>query len=166
MIPTSDGSSGQKIFAEMDDDTRQILEAAISSAINIAVELAAQASLIAVPDKQTEIMAKINDTLPSIVNTAMDSAASVLATRSVEAAQGHPQGHYGTAGVIALGAAAASGIGISGVRHELYHAGSVLGDVQALASGNPSKIVRRAGQHVFWRLFGKAGRGIFRAIGG
>ena len=35
-----------------------------------------------------------------------------------------------------------------------------------VASGNPEKIVRRAGQHVFWRMFGNAGRSIFRKISG
>ena len=60
-------------------------------------------------------------------------------------------GHYGDASVK-----------ISKIRKTLYRTASELGDVQAVASGNPEKIVERAENKLIWRGFGK----LFRTFRG
>lgn len=152
----TDGSAAKARFATMDAKTAEILREMISAAINTGVEMTAQAVFDVVPDKIRPISDAIDAALPGIVSTAMDAATSPLGSPgSANAVEG-----------IALGAAVAGGLRLASVRHDLYRAGSVLGDAEAIASGSPRLIVRRIGQHVFWRAFGRLGRAIFRGIGG
>jgi len=53
------------------------------------------------------------------------------------------------------GSVAGGGEPMSWARRSLYHAARVLGDVDALASGNPKRILRRAKNKLLGRLLGK-----------
>lgn len=44
---------------------------------------------------------------------------------------------------------------ISKVRRSLYRTASALGDVEAVASDNPKRMVERAENKMIWRGFGK-----------
>lgn len=128
----------------------------ISAGINTGVEMAAQAATDAAPDRVRAICDRLDALLPDIVNTAMDAATAALPiddARNIGAAVA-----VGAAGAIAAGAS------LGKVRHTMYRAGSVLGDAEAIASGNPQRVVRRIGQHIFWRAFGRAGRALFKGI--
>ncbi len=160
MIPTSDGSRAKTFFAGMDARAAQALRDAIIAAVAKASELATEAAALAAPDKQDAILTAVQDNAAPIESTALDAAADVLGQHSM---QGVDVGAALAAGTVA---AVAGGMTIGKVRGAMYRGGSVLGDVEAVASGDPEKIVRRGAQHVFWRAFGKAGRSIFRKIGG
>lgn len=47
---------------------------------------------------------------------------------------------------------------ISGFRRGLYRSASVMGDVQAAASGSPTKVVKRVVRKTVWRLFARSMR--------
>lgn len=160
MIPTSDGSRARALFAHLETGAAQALHSALVAAIAKASELATEAAVLIAPDKQDAILTAVQDYAAPIDSTALDVAADILAAY-------HAPGKPNIGAAIAAGTAAAlaSGVSIGKVRGEMYRDGSVLGDVEAVASGNPEKIVRRGAQHVFWRAFGKLGRSIFRAIG-
>lgn len=51
---------------------------------------------------------------------------------------------------------------INKTRRKLYRTASILGDINALASGNPKKIAKRFGRKFLGRKSGKIIRGIFR----
>lgn len=51
---------------------------------------------------------------------------------------------------------------LSKVRRSLYWTASKLGDVEAIASGKPRRIVERAENKMIWRGFGK----LFRSLRG
>lgn len=51
---------------------------------------------------------------------------------------------------------------INKLRRTLYRTASILGDVNALASGNPKKIAKRLGRKITGRISGKTIRRIFR----
>ena len=140
MIPRTDGSRAEKLFASLNPATAAMLREAIVEAIASAATLATESAGMAAPDRQDAILTAAESNVASIEMTALDVAAAVL---SQHAAQ-HPKGP-GVGAVIAAGAlgAAASGVSIGKVRGGLYRAGSVLGDVEAVGSGNPAKIVRR-----------------------
>ena len=161
MIPTSDGSRAKALFAHMDSATAQALRSAIIAAIAKASELATEAAALAAPEKQDAILTAVQDNAAPIESTALDAAADVLGDF-------HAPGKSNIGAALAAGTAAAvaGGVSLGKVRGDMYRAGSVLGDVEAVASGDPEKIVRRGAQHVFWRAFGRAGRAIFRGIGG
>ena len=156
LLPTSDGSKAKAVFLSNGSDGERA-EHCTEAAMNMAIKMTMCIAMDALPpDVQTNIRTKIDAHLAAIVNTSMDAAADAYSS-----------GTTATAAAVGAGVAAAvAATSIGRVRHALYRSGSVLGDVEAVASGNPEKIVRRVGQHVFWRAFGKLGRGIFRGIGG
>ena len=47
------------------------------------------------------------------------------------------------------------------VRSGAYKVGRVLGDVQAVTSGDPVKMAKRVGRTFAWRTFGKGMRKLF-----
>ena len=51
---------------------------------------------------------------------------------------------------------------INKIRRKLYRSASILGDVNAIISGNPKKIAKRFGRKVLGRHMGKGIRRIFR----
>lgn len=51
---------------------------------------------------------------------------------------------------------------ISRIRRLLYRSGSVLGDVEAVASGKPDRMIKRVIRKELYRDMGRAIRGIFR----
>lgn len=51
---------------------------------------------------------------------------------------------------------------INKTRRKLYRTASILGDLNAIASGNPKKIAKRFGRKTFGRKSGKMIRKIFR----
>lgn len=159
MIPTTDGSRFTAMSAKMDPQSAAALRSAVIAAIAKASELTVEVAVLAAARK-LDVIDETKHNIPAIENTALDAFADALAA---SAPSGVDVGAAIAAGAIG---AAAAGVSIGKVRGEMYHAGSVLGDVEAVASGNPEKIVRRAGQHVFWRMFGNAGRSIFRKISG
>ncbi|MHB8433252.1 MAG: hypothetical protein ACYDCA_06585 [Candidatus Tyrphobacter sp.] len=161
MIPTSDGSRAKELFARIEPKAAGALHDALAAAIAKASEITAEAAALAAPDKADAILQAVQDNVTPIENTALDAAADVLAAQAP-----HGEANIGAAIAAGTAAAVAGGMTLGKVRGDMYHAGSVLGDVEAVASGNPEKIVRRGAQHIFWRAFGKAGRGIFRKIGG
>lgn len=163
MIPRTDGSAAKAYFAHLAPDTAEALREAIVEAIAKCAVLATEAAVLAAPQSQETILQAAERNVAPIENTALDVAASVLAKHWPPAKGGPNIGAAIAAGTVG---AVAAGVSIGKVRGSMYRAGSVLGDVEAAASGNPAKVVRRAGQHVFWRAFGKLGRGIFRGIGG
>jgi hypothetical protein len=168
MIPTSDGSRAKAALARMNPKAAAALREALVAAIAKASELAAEACALSVQKhlaagvaiSANDVIDAVTENTAPIESTALDAAADVL---SAHEAQGVDVGTAIAAGTVA---AVAGGASLGKVRGEVYHAGSVLGDVEAVASGSPEKIVRRGAQHAFWRAFGKAGRGIFRKIGG
>lgn len=155
MTQTTDGKAAEAYFSRLDPAIAGLLRAAIVAAIAKSSALTAQTAVLrahASPELIDEITAEI----PSIENTALDAAIGVLE-------QPHGASPASVVGALAAGTAGAlaSGVTIGKVRGELYHAGSVLGDVEAIASGNPRTVVRRGIQHVFWHSFGRAGRSLF-----
>lgn len=180
MIPTSDGKAAQAFFANLEPETAQVLRSAIQAAIAKSSELTAEVSglgairaakiLDGLSDEQQAGIAKnavkaVDDNIVPIEDTAMDAAVAVFAAHPHQLRK-VKEAISGPAAAVVAGAAITGGLTAGKVRHDLYHAGSLIGDAEAIASGNPEKIVRRAGQHIFWRAFGKLGRGIFRGIGG
>lgn len=159
MIPTSDGSRAKALFASMDPQAAAALRAAIVAAIARSSSLTAEVAVVA-KARNLDMVHEVQRNVLPIENTSLDAAADVLAQHSA------PVSSIGAALAAGAAGAMAAGVSVGKVRGELYHAGSMLGDAEALASGNPRKIVRRGMQHVFWRAFGKAGRSIFRGIGG
>ncbi len=159
MIPITDGSRAKAYLARLNPKAADALRGALVAAIAKASELTAEVAVLAA-QKQLDVLDEVQNNAAPIESTALDAAADVLGQH---AAQGVDVGAALAAGTVA---AVASGMTIGKVRGDMYHAGSVLGDVEAVASGNPEKIVRRGAQHVFWRAVGKAGRGVFRKIGG
>jgi hypothetical protein len=159
MIPTSDGSRAQALFSKMDPKAAEALRVALVAAIAKAAELCAEVGVLA-PQRGLDVIEETQRNATPIENTAMDVFADTLAVHSEHVVD------VGAAIAAGTVAAVAGGVSLGKVRHAAYRAGSVLGDVEAVASGNPEKIVRRGVQHVFWRAFGKAGRSIFRMIGG
>ncbi|MHB8355061.1 MAG: hypothetical protein ACYDDQ_00010 [Vulcanimicrobiaceae bacterium] len=157
MIPTTDGSAAKALFAHIEPKTAVALRNVLAAAIAKASELGA----LAVSEKQGAILTTVQENAAPIESTALDAAAHALAAH-------FPPGvpNIGAALAAATIGSIAAGASISKARGEMYHASSVLGDVEAVASGNPEKVIRRAAQHVFWRAFGNAGRSIFRRIGG
>lgn len=162
MIPTSDGSRAKALFARLDATTASTLREALVVAIARAVTLATEAAVLAAPDRQEAILRAAEGNVEPIESTALDVAADVFAKHAAQ----HPGMNVGAAIAAGTVGAAVAGVSIGKVRGGLYHAGSVLGDVEAVASGKPEKMLRRVGQHAFWHQFGKLGRGIFRGIGG
>jgi hypothetical protein len=175
MISTSDGSRAKAFFSAMDPKAGQILQSAIVAAISKTAALSGEAAALAASEvakklyslsqEQQNVFANnavkaISDNVTVIECTALDAAADALAKSKVEGID--------IAAVIAAGTAVAvaGGASIPKLRRAAYRAGSVLGDVEAIASGDPKKIVRRGVQHTFWRSFGRVGRSIFRGIGG
>lgn len=163
MIPTSDGSRAKALFARFDALTASTLRAALEAAIAKASVLTTEAAALAALDKQDAILEAVQANIVPIKSTALDAAADIFAR---DAAQAHGPSDISTAIAAGTVGALAAGASLGNVRGKMYRAGSVLGDVEAVASGDPRKIVRRVGQHVFWRAFGSLGRGIFRGIGG
>lgn len=159
MIPTSDGSRAKTLFARMDPKAAEALRTAIVAAISKTAELCAEVGVLA-SKQDLDIIDETQRNADPIENTALDAFADVLAQPQDA---GVDVGAAIAAGTVA---AVAGGVSIGKVRHDIYRAGSVLGDVEAVASGDPEKIVRRGVQHVFWRVFGRLGRSIFRDIGG
>jgi hypothetical protein len=51
---------------------------------------------------------------------------------------------------------------MSKIRRATYRAGSVLGDVEALASGSPAKIGKRIIRKTIWKAWGKFARSALR----
>ncbi len=168
MIPISDGSRAKAYFARMNPKAAAALRNAIVAALAKASELSAEACAVSVQKHldagiavvADDVVTAVQENEAPIASTALDAAADALSQQS---SQGVDVGVAIAAGTVA---AVAGGMTIGKVRGDMYHAGSVLGDVEAVASGNPEKIVRRGAQHVFWRAVGKAGRGVFRKIGG
>lgn len=180
MIPTSDGSTARAFFAHLDAEAASVLQSAIQKAIAKATELAAEAAglgalkaakiLDHLTDEQAQAIMQnavkaIDDNIEPIEDTALDAAVAVFAQHPAQIRK-IEQTVSGAAAAVVAGAALTGGLSVGKVRHDLYRAGSILGDVEAVASGNPRRIARRVGQHVFWRAFGKLGRSIFRGIGG
>ena len=160
MIPTSDGSRWKAFLSKMDPKAAEALRSAIVAAISKTAELCAEVGVLA-SERKLDIIDETQRNATPIESTALDVAADVLA--SAHADHGVD---VGAAIAAATASVVASGVSIGKVRGDLYRAGSVIGDVEAVASGNPEKIVRRAEQHFFWRFFGRLGRSIFRGIGG
>jgi hypothetical protein len=159
MIPTSDGSKANALFAKMDPKIAAALRAAVIEAVAKSSELTCEVAVLAA-EKKLDVVDEAQRNITPIENTALDAFADTFAANA-------PHGvDVGAAIAAGTAAALAGGVSIGKVRGDMYHAGSVLGDVEAVASGNPEKIVRRGAQHVFWRAFGRAGRSIFRKIGG
>jgi|GEM_PF-1880720 len=175
MTPLSDGSRWKALAGKMDPKAAEALQSALVEAISVSVEVSSEAAELAVsmaakqlyslPEEQQKVLAgnavkAVNDNLVAIANTALDAFADSLA-------QAHTAGvDVGAAIAAASAGAVLGGASLGKVRHAAYRAGSVIGDVEAVASGDPKKIVRRAEQHIFWRAFGKLGRSLFRNIGG
>ncbi len=158
MIPTSDGSRAAGVFAKLDPHVAATLRAALTAAIAKTAELGAEVGVVC-KERNLDVIAVMQKNVTPIENTALDAAADVLADAWFSSGNAIPQ-------VAALGAVAAGVASTGSIRGGLYRAGSILGDAEAVASGNPEKIVRRGAQHVFWRAFGNAGRAIFRGFGG
>jgi len=163
MIPTSDGSRAKAFFQKLPAAEAAAIREAVVAAIAKTAELSAEIGILA-SQKGLDIITQTQNNAAVVESTALDVAADVLAShwharRAPGASVDGEAAALGAAGV-------AAGMSVGSVRHDLYRAGSILGDAEAIASGSPEKIVRRAGQHVFWRAFGKIGRGIFRGIGG
>jgi len=166
ILPTSDGSKAKATFQNSGLDGERAAKTA-EAAMNSAITMVMYIAMDGLPaDIQTRIKANVNKDLEIVVNTSMDLAAKAYlqAPAPPVSSPPHPSSAPGIATATIAGLAGGASVGA--VRHDLYRAGSILGDAEAIASGNPEKIVRRAGQHVFWRAFGKLGRGIFRGIGG
>ncbi len=166
ILPTSDGSKAKSIFLNAGLDGDRAVKCA-DAAMNSAIKMVLYLAMDGLPaDIEAKITANVNKHLDVVVNTSLDLAATayVQATPPAPPRPASPPSAPGIAAASAAGLAAGASIGA--VRHDLYRAGSVLGDAEAIASGNPERIARRAAQHVFWRAFGKLGRGIFRGIGG
>jgi len=53
---------------------------------------------------------------------------------------------------------------VAQLRHELYHAASILGTAQAIASGDPVKIERRAVSIMLWRIIGRCFRALWHLL--
>jgi hypothetical protein len=51
------------------------------------------------------------------------------------------------------------------LRRSLYRSASLLGDIEALASGSPTKIMKRAARKRVWRMAGGATRRGSKQIG-
>ena len=134
---------------------------ALTAAIAKVSELATEAAALAAPEKQDAILRAVQHNTAPIESTALDAAANALAAHVSAGGM-----NLGAALAAATIGSMAAGASIGKVRGEMYHAGGVLGDVEAVASGNPEKVIRRGAQHVFWRAFGNAGRSIFRRIAG
>lgn len=157
MIPITDGSKADAFFNASKDG--HIVREAIVAAIARGSTLATQLAALAVPGEMEgavvdAVQAKVQD----IDNTALDAAVDVLISHYQPANDGS------LAGIAAAGAMLLAGGKWGAARHDLYRAGAMLGDAEAIASGNPEQIARRAGQHVFWRAFGRLGRAIFRKL--
>lgn len=180
MIPTTDGSAASAFFERLDPETADILRRAINAAIAKASELTSEAAglgtlkaakvLDHLTDEQAEAIMQnavkaVDDNVRWIESTAIDTAVAVFAQHPAQIRK-IEQTISGPAAAVVAGAALTGGLSVGKARHDLYRAGSLLGDAEAIASGNPQRIVRRVGQHVFWRAFGKLGRAIFRGIGG
>jgi hypothetical protein len=159
MIPTSDGSRFNALLSKMDPKAAEALRSALVAAIAKASELCAEVGVLA-SARGLDIIEETGRNATVIENTAQDVFADVLSSHAEQGVD------VGAAIAAASMGAVAGGVSLGKVRHAAYRAGSVLGDVEAIASGNPEKIVRRGMQHIFWRAFGKAGRSIFRIIGG
>jgi hypothetical protein len=52
---------------------------------------------------------------------------------------------------------AVQGDPLMGLRRNLYRSARVLGDIEAVASGNPKRVERRAGNKLIGRALGRAG---------
>ena len=166
-IPITDGTKAKRLFTTSGAEgemAAQIAEKAMHTALEMTLLIAMNGRA---PDVQSSLAAAVNEHLEAIVNTSMDAAADAFtAGRTAIASQQSPHAAATEAAIGAGVAAASAATSIGRVRHALYRGGSVLGDVEAVASGNPERMVRRAEQHVFWRAFGRVGRGLFRGIGG
>ena len=156
ILPTSDGSKAKAIFLHSGPDGERAERTALA-AMNSAIKMVLYLAMDGMPaDIETRIKANVNKNLEIVVSTSLDCTATAYGPV--------PQSAPAVAAATVAGLAAGASVGK--VRHDLYRAGSLLGDAEAIASGNPEKMARRAGQHIFWRAFGKLGRGIFRGIGG
>jgi hypothetical protein len=132
----------------MDPRAATALRAALVAAIAKASELATEACALSVQKhlaagvaiSANDVIDAVAENTAPIESTALDAAADVL---NAQAAQGVDVGAAIAAGTVA---AVAGGMTLGKARGEVYHAGSVLGDVEAVASGNPEKIVRRGAQ--------------------
>ncbi len=51
---------------------------------------------------------------------------------------------------------------LGSVRRGAYKVGRVLGDVQAVTSGSPTKMAKRVGRKIAWKTVGKGMRKLFR----
>ncbi len=162
MIPTTDGSKAKAFLASLKPEDANMLRAAIVAAIAKTSELTVEVAVVS-HARNLDVIRETQINVAVIENTALDCAADVLAASWPKRTDGAPVTDLSA---LAAGAAVASGMSLGKARGAMYRAGSALGDVEAIASGNPEKIVRRGAQHVFWRAFGKLGRGIFRSFGG
>ena len=180
LLPTTDGTAARAFFAKLDPEAAHLLQTAIQKAIATSSELSTEAAALGamqaanlldgVSDKQQPDIGKnavkaVDENIAAIENTALDAAVAVFVANPMQIRKVE-QSISGTAAAVAAGAAAAGGLTVGKARHDLYRAGSILGDAEAIASGKPEKIVRRVGQHIFWRAFGKVGRSIFRGLSG
>ena len=164
MIETTDGTFAQGALEKMPAAEAQRLRDVIQKAAHVGIEGAAQTVFFAFPHEAQQLAAALTDeTLEALLYTALDAAVKVYLDETPREVA-HPS--VAAAAVAGAIGASAAGISVGKVRGELYRAGSVLGDVEAVASGNPARMVRRVEQHVFWRTFGRFGRSIFRGLGG
>ena len=53
---------------------------------------------------------------------------------------------------------------MSRTRRRLYRAGSILGDLEAIASGDPGRVARRYVRKSAWRAQGRATRRVLRRL--
>ena len=166
LLPTSDGANAKATFQNSGLDGERAEKTAVA-AMNSAIKMVLALAMDGMPaETEAKILANVNQHLDVVVSTSLDCAATAYlqAPQPAHASPTKPSSAPGVAAATIAGLGAGASIGA--VRHGLYRAGSMLGDAEAIASGNPEKIVRRAGQHIFWRAFGRLGRGIFRGIGG
>ena len=166
ILPTSDGSKAKAIFLQSGPDGERTERTALA-AMNSAIKMVLYLAMDGMPaDIEAKITANVNKHLDVVVSTSLDCAATAYGSVPQAAHAPIAPPHSAPAVAAATVAGLAAGASVGQVRHDLYRAGSLLGDAEAVASGNPETISRRAGQHIFWRAFGKLGRGIFRGIGG
>ena len=178
MIPTSDGSAARAFLGRIDPESAAVLSAVLQAAISKSAELATEAASLGaaqaaklidgLSDIQQAGIVKnavraVDENIAPIKNTALDAAIAVFASHPAQIKK-LERTISGDAAAVVAGAAITGGLSAGAVRHDLHRAGSILGDAEAIASGNPQRIARRIGQHVFWRAFGRMGRSIFRGL--